>query len=288
MFSAWRMRTFGVCAFALIAGLLAAWSVHEHIETRERELQRQTEVETWPRLVIAADLVAGVRVQVDHLAVREVPLPWVPGDSFEPQAVDRVLGRMLTVDLKQGDILLGTHLVSDTDSAISDRVSSGRRAVTLPVSEINVVSGLLQVEDLIDLYVSFDHDGQRLTAPLLQGVRVLALDERDEASASITLDASQQDAVKLVAARHAGSLTAMLRHHGDAKVSEVVAPGDLAALMGLTPPPTAARVVVPILYGDRVDEAPPAAATSGDGTPSELPGEAIRREQSFALLPEPR
>lgn len=248
-----RMRTIGIGVVALTFGLLAAWSMREHIQSREREFERQAKVETHMRLVAATDLSAGTRIQIDDLAVREIPSIWVPGGAFDPDALDQVLGGMLNGGLKQGDIVLRAHLAIEAEPTISELVSPGRRAVTLPANEINAVSGLLQVNDLIDLYVSFAHQGQHLTAPLLQSVRVLALDGRPGALTSITLDASEQDAAKLVAARHSGSLTAMLRHRGDVRISGSAVPGDLAALMGLAQSQAASRVDVPILYGDRVD-----------------------------------
>ena len=248
-----RGRTVGVYALALSAGLIAAWAAHEHIQQREQELVNQTSTEMRTRLVAAVDLRAGSRLQVDDLAVRDIPLPWVPGASFDPNDVDHVVGGILTADLTRGDILLDMHVKTYTDPPLSDLVPSGRRAVTLPAGEIHAVSGLLQEDDLIDLYVSFTHQGQHLTAPLVQGLRVLAIGGQPDMPKSITFDASEQDAIKLVAARHTGSLTAMLRHRGDARVSESVAPRDLAAFMGLEPPTVSEHVPVSILYGDRVD-----------------------------------
>ncbi|CAM4155860.1 Flp pilus assembly protein CpaB [Bordetella muralis] len=287
--AAFRLRTIGVCGSALAAGLFAAWAVHEHIQTREREMERQAAVEVRTRVVAATDLAAGTRLQMDHLAVRDIPLPWVPSHSFDAEAVDQVLGGVLTVHLKQGDILLGAHVIAEIESPLSDLVLQGRRAVTLPAAEINAVSGLLQPDDLIDLYVSFMHQGQHLTAPLLQSVRVLAVGGRSESPVSITFDTAERDAIKLVAARHTGSLTAMLRHRSDASVSESAAPGDLAALMGLTGPSIADRAPIPILYGDRVDTEP----LSSDTNPPEqafpdLPDRDVPPPKSLAIYSEGR
>ena len=261
-----RARTVGVYTFALCAGLLAAWAVHDHIQTREREIERQSEVAVLTRVVAAVDIEAGTRLDTDHLAVRDIPVPWVPGGSFDPGAVERAIGGILTSDLRRGDILLDAHVTSDTGPPISELVSSGRRAVTLPATEINAVSGLLQVDDLIDLYVSFTHQGQHLTAPLLQGVRVLALGGTAEAPVSITFDTSEQNAIKLVAARQSGTLTAMVRHRGDVVISRESEPGDLAALMGIDQREVASHAPIPILYGDRVDT-----AFIPDGLPGDLP-----------------
>ncbi|MBV7482547.1 Flp pilus assembly protein CpaB [Bordetella sp. BOR01] len=249
-----RLRPLSVYAFALAAGLLAAWAAREHIQARVREIEREAEVARVNKLVAATDLPAGTRLQADHLAVRDIPLPWVSSGTFDPDAVDHVVGTVLTTDVRQGDALLDVHLAHEPAATpLSDLVSAGRRAVTLPADEINAASGLLQAGDLIDLYVSFAHRGQHLTAPLLQGVRVLAMSGGVDAAPSITLDASAQDAIKLVAARHSGTLTAMLRHRGDGAAPQSSASGDLAALMGLDANDAVQRPAVPILYGDRLD-----------------------------------
>lgn len=263
-----RLRPMGVYAFALAAGLLAAWAAREHIQSRVRELEREAEVVVVERLVAATDLPAGTRLDIDHLAVRGIPAPWAPGGTFEAGAVEHVLGAALTVDLKQGDALLDVHLAAQAaPPPVSGLLAAGRRAVTLPAEEINAVSGLLQPDDLIDLYVSFTHRGQHLTAPLLQGVRVLAMGGGHDAPPSITLDAPAQDALKLVAARHTGTLTAMLRRRGDGAGPGLSAPGDLAALMGIDAGQAPRRPAIPILYGDRVDAGgPPAGPEGGEAT----------------------
>lgn len=262
-----RLRALGVYGFALAAGLLAAWAAREHIQARVREIEREAEVLAIDKLVVATDLPAGTRLQAGHLAVRDIPVPWVASGSFDPEAADQVIGAVLAADLRQGDVLLDVHLASAVAApALSELVPAGRRAVTLPAEEINAAAGLLRAGDLIDLYVSFAHRGQHLTAPLMQGVRVLAMESGADAAPSITLDASAQDAIKLVAARHGGTLTAMLRHRGDGAAPPVAASGDLAALMGIDAREAGSRPAVPVLYGDRLDAGPTAQALEGGGS----------------------
>lgn len=251
-----RLRAYGVYAFALAAGLMAAWAAREHIQARVREIEREAEVATVERLVAASDLPAGTRLQSSHLAVRGIPVPWVATGTFDPDAADLVIGALLVNDIKQGEALLDVQLTPDLpEPPISDLVASGRRAVTLPAGEVNAVSGWLQAGDLIDLYVSFVHRGQHLTAPLLQGVRVLAMSVGADAAPTITLDAPARDAVKLVAARHSGTMTAILRHRGDGEPQPASATGDLAALMGIDAHEPGLRPAVPVLYGDRLEDA---------------------------------
>lgn len=264
-----RARSLGVYAFALGAGLLAAWAAREHIQARVREIEREAEVVMAERLVAAEDLPAGTRLQAAHLAVRDVPLPWVTSGMLEPDAADHAIGAVLANDVGQGDPLLDMHLVREAAAPpVSELLAAGRRAVTLPADEINAASGILRAGDVIDLYVSFAHRGQQLTAPLLQGVRVLAAGGGPDAAPSITLDTTPQDAIKLIAARQAGALTAMLRHRGDAAVPGPSTSGDLAALMGLEAPGASPRRAVQILYGDRVDAEAP---RDPDGAAADLP-----------------
>lgn len=247
-----RLRAMGGYVFALVAGLLAAWGVHTHIQTREREIANQAAVVTQARIVAATALSAGERLRPEHLAVREIPEAWLPPQSFDPEQTEHVWGARLATDMQAGETLLRIHLKPEEPS-LSERVLSGRRAVTLPIEEIHAVSGLLHVDDLVDMYVSFLYQGQQLTAPLVQGLRVLAVGGTSDTPTSITFDAPEQDAIKLVAARYGGSLTAMVRHRDDVSMTKNMAAGDLAALMGLEKPSEPRPVTVAILYGDRID-----------------------------------
>lgn len=248
-----RKRIFAIGSFSIVAGLLAVWAAHEHIHMRELELEKHAVEQMLERIVVTADLKVGTTINDDHLAIRSIPQQWVPGASFEERDAERVVGQRLTVDLQHGDIVLETHLSSPQEPLLSERVPKGRRALTVPVSDIQAAVGVLGVNDLIDLYVSFSYQGQQVTAPLAQGVRILSLSANGE-PAVITLEVSEHDAVKVVAARRTGVLTAMLRHRDDSDDSKIIHPGGLAALMGLDKGSPVLPSVIPILYGDRITD----------------------------------
>lgn len=248
-----RLRTVGLYGLSLVAGLAAAWAVHEHIESRERELAHQSQVETRERVVAAVDLPAGRTLSIDDLALRDVPIAWLPAHAFDAAAVDQIIGKQLTIDLKQGEVVQPTHIAVAEEPAPAERVLPGRRAVTLSMAEMDVASGMLRPGDVIDLFVSFAHQGQRVTSPLATGVRVLDREAQAHPKALITLDVSEQDAIKLVAARQSGRMTPVLRHRQDAIVAGHAEPKDLAAWIGLETPREPPRQPIPILYGDRVD-----------------------------------
>jgi pilus assembly protein CpaB len=249
-----------MAAITMMAGLIAAWAARQHIQGRIAQIEAESRVPTVSRLVAAYDLEAGVRLDEEYVAVRDIPREWASSDALAPEDFAAHAYSVLTHPLRRGDVILRAHLAREKAAPLSSRVPAGRRAITIPVDDINSLSGMLQAGDLLDLYVSFDHGRRQITAPLLQGVLVLATgreSEDDEGAGSsfstITLDAGPEDAVKLVAARQAGRITAILRHHRDADTSATAARGDLAALLGIDAAGDAPPPAVPVLYGDRLD-----------------------------------
>ncbi|WP_427185078.1 Flp pilus assembly protein CpaB [Bordetella bronchialis] len=248
-----------MAAVTVVAGLLAAWAARQHIQGRIEQIEAQARVATVSRLVAAYDLEAGTRLDEAYVAVRDIPREWAPSDALAPEDFAAYTHSVLAHPLRRGDPIQRAHVAPEKAAPLSSRVPAGRRAITIPVDDINSLSGMLQAGDLLDLYVSFEHGRRQITAPLLQGVLVLATGregEGDEAAAgafsTITLDAGPEDAVKLVAARQAGRITAILRHHQDAATHAVAAQGDLAALLGIDAPGDAPPRSVPVLYGDRL------------------------------------
>jgi len=270
-----KPRTWLVAMVAVAAGLLAAWSAREHLRERAALLEAQLQVRSVARLVAAHDLPAGARLDANQVAIRDVPADYAASDTLEPGRFGDIDGAVLNQPLRRGDPIIAAHLHRAVDT-FSARLEAGRRAVTIPVDELNALSGMLTPGDFIDLYISFEHRSRLLTAPLLQGVRVLATgrqalgDAATERSntrnnahnsahnnernryATITLDVAAADAVKLVVARQTGRITAMLRHPDDAATTRVAAHDDLAALLGVAraaappaPRPEPARAPLP-------------------------------------------
>jgi pilus assembly protein CpaB len=264
-----------LAGLAVLAGVLAAVALALHLQARERELAAQAHVPMVERIVAARDLPAGTRLMPDHLAVRSFPAQWVGSDTLPVVRHGELEGLVLTTALRAGDAVLPVHTLRP-QSAFSTQLAPGRRAITLPVDQVNSLSGLLQPGDLIDLYVSFDHQRKRLTAPLLQGMLVLAtgretrMAEPDgQGYSTVTLDAGPEDVVKLVAARQGGTLTAILRRPDDAQPDRRAMRGDLAALLGLsTPAPPVNRRPV-ILYG--ASGARPVPSAAGQPGAARLP-----------------
>jgi pilus assembly protein CpaB len=255
---------------AIAAGLAAAWFARRYIQDHIRALDEQAKVRTVSRIVADFDLPEGLRLARLHLAVMQVPVSWAPSGSIAPEEVDSIEGKVVTTAVRKGDILLRANLASQRHEAFSQKVRAGRRAITIPVDAINSVSGMLVPGDLIDLYVSFEYRRKRITAPLLQGVLVLATGSDSQqagagdepaqgpAYSTVTLDTAPEEAARLVAARQAGTITALLRHPNDAKATNKGVQGDLATLLGIAKPISVSRTRPAVIYGNQPQHKLPA------------------------------
>jgi pilus assembly protein CpaB len=257
-------RRWGMLGLALAAGALAAWLSQRHIQSRLDQIDAEARAVHTPAVVAATDLEPGTRLSADMVAVRDVPSEWLPSGYVEPTRYADVDGSVLAHRLRRGEPIALSHLEAERVQGLSGRLDAGRRAVTIPVDELSSVSGLVQPGDAVDLHVSFEHRGRRVTMPLLQGMRVLATGHRvdagqageagREAFSTLTLDAAPADALKLIAAREGGTITAMLRKPGDSSPAAGRLDGDLASMLGLREKPAKAappRPSVTIIYGDR-------------------------------------
>ncbi|MEO6985801.1 MAG: Flp pilus assembly protein CpaB [Paralcaligenes sp.] len=256
-------RSIALLCVAALAGLGAAWTAREYLQERVRQLEAKAKTPMVARVVAAYDMPSGTRLTPDHFAVRQLPASLVSSDSLAPEHFKELAGSILAAPLRAGDPILAVHTAKAQGSPFSTRLGDGRRAITIPVDAINSVSGLLEPGDLIDLYVSFEHQRRRITAPLLQGVLVLATGKTTQIAtegamargggySTVTLDTSPEDAVKLVAARQGGTITALLRHPHDGRSDQKAVRGDLASLLGVNDKPTPAlSAKIPVIYGNQ-------------------------------------
>ncbi|WP_343928252.1 Flp pilus assembly protein CpaB [Pigmentiphaga daeguensis] len=272
-------RKWWVLVVALGAGSLAAWLGQRQIQGRIDAIEADARAARIAVVVAASDLEAGQRLSADLAAVREIPAEWAPSGAVDPGRFGDLDGAVLAHPVRAGEPLLPLHLEAGRPAPLAERLGEGRRAVTIPVDEISSVSGLVQPGDLIDLYVSFDHRGKRTTMPLLQRMRVLATGHQTEtqgaggeaprgAFSTVTLDATPDEAVKLIIARDGGILTAMLRRPGDGSPAPGRVSGGLASLLGLgdaEPPEPRRRAGATIIYGDRAPRRIPGLGEAGEG-----------------------
>lgn len=248
---------------SIVLGGVSAWAIEQHLSERTEEIESRTRLDQLKLLVASKDLARDTIIEEADYVAELFPVKWAPDDAVTFEQRDFLAGKRLLTDLRAGQPL--THILLQDSEAlgVSTRLEPGLKAVSVTVDPSSAASGLIRAGDRVDLFVSLDHQGKRLTVVLLQSVTVLGtgqfsdLNTRMENSvsssdANITLAVSHEDAVKVVAAREAGSISAVLSSsqpplagHGDQAPA-----GDLASLLGLPSQPVPR--MIPILYGDRL------------------------------------
>jgi pilus assembly protein CpaB len=259
-------KTTLVLAAAIGIGLVAALGARSYLSGRVADLEAKARGRNVAVVVAKSDLVKGARLSSNIVAVRNIPMEFAHSSAVIPEQFDRVDGQALAFNVKAGEMILWGLLEGKKVPTFSARVEAGRRAITVPVDEINSISGLLEPGDLIDLIVTVDHRGKKITVPLMQSVRVMATGQRavdDPKSgerkiySTVTLDTDPKQAQNVIVARDAGRITALLRNPQD-KTSTRGGQGDLSALLGATPSAAGGSgQEVPVLYGGRSGKIPP-------------------------------
>lgn len=274
-------KTWGVLAVALTIGVVAALAARHYLAEKLSEGQRSFQGSTVRLAVARADLPKGTVLSLETVVARSVPADFAQSAAVRPEQFDLVAGRKLNTALRAGEFVMWAQVEDPNGVAFSMRVADGRRAISVPVDEINSLSGMLQPGDKIDLYVSLAREQTKMVVPVLQNIAVLAAGNRatiEQATGdrrsytTITLDASTEEARILVLARDAGRMTAMLRNPGDARA--IAIPSNVEALLTGSRPPVAMaapmRPGVQVLVGGR-----PTAVTTNLGPTQEV--EALSR-----------
>ena len=253
-------------AFSIVLGVLSAWAINRHLQEKSEEIESRSRLELITLLVAARDLSPNSILDENDIATEQFPSKWASDDAFTPESVDLVVGKRLMTEVRAGQPLIHLHLLEAEGPSVSSRLAPNFKAVSIAVEAGGADLGHIRKGDHVDLYVSFEHHGKRITAALLHSVEVLSAGLLAQPSArseslqsshsavdsNITVAISQTDAVKLIAARESGSIRAVLSSTDQQPTIESISlpSGDLAALLGLEV--HTAKRDIPILYGDRL------------------------------------
>ena len=252
---------------ALGIGLLAALAARSYLSSRMEAIEARGKGKMVNVVVAKRDLSRGAKLSEDSVAVRAIPVDYAQSLAVTPDAFDRIDGQVLAYPVKSGEMILWGLMEGKKVPTFSTRVEAGHRAMTVPVDEINSISGLLEPGDIVDLIATIDKKGKKITFPLLQSVQVIATGQRsvdDPKSgqrreySTITFDITPEQAQNVIVARDAGKITALLRNPQDTQIYGKK--WDIAALLGLKGAGKDGGMddrQVPVLYGGRGNKIPP-------------------------------
>ncbi|MBI4041491.1 MAG: Flp pilus assembly protein CpaB [Deltaproteobacteria bacterium] len=132
-----------------------------------------------PKKIVVANQDINALTTLDETMVRvdSVPQNYVQPGTFSE--IKDVVGLITTVPIKKGEQLLQNKLLfEETQGKLSTRVSKGKRAMTVPVTDIHGVARLIRPGDRVDVLSSIDYGAgdreKREVKTVLQDILVLA------------------------------------------------------------------------------------------------------------------
>jgi pilus assembly protein CpaB len=271
-------KKFWPIALIFVMTGLAVWAASRYLTGRTAEVEERLADKAAKTLVTVVvpmrDLNAGEELNLGVLVTRQIPKEYVNQDAVTQETVEGLIGKKLTRAVTRGTPLLRSFIASYEFKPFSLSLEAGTRAITIPVDEINSVSGMLTAGDKIDILVMTQAgaalDGgksEMQLLPLLQGVVVRAtgtttqrelIAQTEQGSGrqsgsrsgsynTVTIAVPPRDAQRVVLAQQMGRIIALLRRPDDAALSnELLSASDVFGPKNTTPtkqPDTIAYIV---------------------------------------------
>jgi len=238
---------------AVLAALLVAMLVQVSLGGKKEVVADESSVQV---LVAAKDLKIGRELQEGDLRWKN----WSEDNLFkgaiirkENQAAEDVLTGRLERSFSEGEVMVRKGILKETKTnVVAARLKAGERAVSIKVSEEDLVAGFIAPGNFVDVILTYDErisfgDSKArgaeasevkemialnikkwATETILENVRVLALNQTTESQsgsdkktkklgkkATVTLAVPIRDAEKLSLASEMGKITLAMRGVGD-------------------------------------------------------------------------
>lgn len=228
-----RLNSVVMVGLAVVFGALAVAASHswlsQQADAQKRALAAQNKhTPTAMNTIVVADSALRFGSKLSKSVLNEMPWPAdsVPEGAFSSIAELMDEGeRVALAPVDPNEPILATEITGPgqraTLSAIIDR---GKRAVTVRVDDVNGVAGFVLPGDRVDVLLTQNsRDGNGSAVVVLQGVRVLAVDqmaderaEEPDLAKAVTLEVDTQSAQKIALASSVGTLSLVLRRAGEA------------------------------------------------------------------------
>lgn len=221
-----------VFAFVLLIGVglagAAAYLAMQKFNEYETELAQarrdnRPAIELVGVAVATRDLVFGKFLEEGDVELIGWPKNRVPKGAFTD--LEKILGgegaepRAVLITIVKDEPIL-PHKVTEfgQDAGVRSRLAPGMRAFTININVSTGVSGFLQPNDRVDVYWTGSDAGATITRLILEGVRLIAVDQVENSDVTrtilartVTVEVSPQTVAQLTQAQQTGRLTLSLR-----------------------------------------------------------------------------
>lgn len=232
-----RLRALLFLFISFGAAAIASVVIYFVISSYQRELLTVTKPDQVIDVIVAAhDIWQGKTIVPEDLAMRELPLDYVPDSVL--RNTDQAVGRVPRERILAQEFIREERLADpEAGVGLNAIIPRGMRALSINISDGSAVSGFLNPGNYVDTLVTIEGDDAREaeTRTLLQAVTVLAVNNRlgnsaeslERARPSVTLAVTPDLAEKLTHAVAQGAVTLTLRN--DIDVTHVETHGALVS-----------------------------------------------------------
>lgn len=157
----------------LIAALITWWLIGTYIQQQVEERPRlpALPIEEYQVIVPGENIVPGTVIQLEHLAMRHLPASALPTDVFFDTDVENLIGRVVVKEIHRGKAIQQLHLIDQSARKLSEQISRGYTAFTLPLEFSWTHAQSVQPGDMFDFYATESNGWHRL----LSSIQLLAL-----------------------------------------------------------------------------------------------------------------
>lgn len=229
-----------ILLLAIIFGSIAAFGAFQYMRTMENTYQLSG---NYTQVATARETIpARATIQGSMLEFIEVPVEYVmPGAILDP--ADAV-GKLARSEIYPGEQLMTQKLMQreDQQGGLAVKVEDGKRAVTIPANQVNSLHGLLEVNDTVDVMVTFgykleetdpvtgstDEKDHVATSTIIHNTPILAInaqvvsgDRGTEEVSTITVMVEPEEAQLIALANQQGVIQLGLRSPEDDTVTVI-------------------------------------------------------------------
>ncbi len=247
-----RNRAGLILVLALLSGGLAAYLGFTVLRDPGAAPAQAAESDLVTVAVAARDMDVGRVLIPEDIRVVSWPRSVLPaGYSVEPS---EIVGRGLLTPVKANEPLLSSKLASkEAGGGLPILIAEGRRGLSIKVDDVTGVAGFLLPGTRVDVLVTLDERsaaaGEPITQIVLQNMAVLTAGQMTQRNTNgepvqvpvVTLDASPEEAEKLILAANRGRIQLALRNTLDMDTVDTQG-ARIANLLRRPPPPVRTAV----------------------------------------------
>ena len=229
-----RISTAVMIGVAVLFGLLAVFIAQSWLNSQAEMRMRDLEANRKPTVaqtIVVASRPMRFGAELNASSLREVAWPEeaVPPGAFAKISDVMSAGRRVVLSaIETNEPVLATKVTGPGQRAtLSAMIADGMRAVTIRVNDVDGVAGFVLPGDRVDVALTRQADKANTNDVVLQGVKVLAIDQTADDRAdkpaiarAVTLEVNAADAQRLALSSTVGTLSLMLRRAGEAKAAD--------------------------------------------------------------------